>query len=257
MEQYGKLKENHSSHRGIVGSHRCIIGLLMLCVSVCFIVMNVAIAFHTVVYGNHHFLESEYAKYDVFSQLPMSEDDVLRASDHMMDYLIGKKDTLQVFVTADGRETDFFNEQDRFHMAEVGRIFRGIYKAGTYAALIGAGVLGIFFLLYMHREKNCTGFIRQMSRELIKYYAFLFVLSFIIVGMIVIAACVDFNFVFIRFHQIFFDNDLWMFDPSSDYMIRMLPEGLFFDAFLRIGAIFSALTVLEFMILYALRGRKK
>ena len=38
----------------------------------------------------------------------------------------------------------------------------------------------------------------------------------------------------------FFDNDLWIFDPDEDYMIRMLPEGLFADMVVRIGVIFAA-----------------
>lgn len=48
----------------------------------------------------------------------------------------------------------------------------------------------------------------------------------------------DFNKYFIIFHHIFFDNDLWIFDPETDYMIRMLPEGFFYDMVMRIGGIF-------------------
>ena len=36
----------------------------------------------------------------------------------------------------------------------------------------------------------------------------------------------NFNKVFVIFHEIFFTNDLWLFDARYDYMIRMLPEGL-------------------------------
>lgn len=50
----------------------------------------------------------------------------------------------------------------------------------------------------------------------------------------------NFNAVFTKFHEIFFDNDLWIFDPAEDYMIRMLPEGLFFDMVIRIGGFFLA-----------------
>ena len=58
---------------------------------------------------------------------------------------------------------------------------------------------------------------------------------------------VDFNAVFTLFHEIFFDNDLWLFDPATDYMIRMLPEGLFYDFVIRIGGMFIiGLTVLFF-----------
>ena len=66
-----------------------------------------------------------------------------------------------------------------------------------------------------------------------------------------IACLSDFNAVFVQFHHIFFDNDLWLFDPAEDYMIRMLPEGLFYDMVMRIGAIFVAglivLLILSFL----------
>ena len=48
----------------------------------------------------------------------------------------------------------------------------------------------------------------------------------------------DFDKYFRIFHEIFFDNDQWMFDPATDYMIRMLPEGFFFDFVIRIGWMF-------------------
>ena len=48
----------------------------------------------------------------------------------------------------------------------------------------------------------------------------------------------NFDAIFLLFHELFFDNDLWIFDPNTDYMIRMLPEGLFFDFVFRIGSFF-------------------
>ena len=41
-----------------------------------------------------------------------------------------------------------------------------------------------------------------------------------------------------------------LFDPSVDYMIRMLPEGFFSDMVLRIGAVFVGMLLFVWMILY-------
>ena len=59
---------------------------------------------------------------------------------------------------------------------------------------------------------------------------------------------IDFNAVFVQFHHIFFDNDLWLFDPAEDYMIRMLPEGLFYDMVMRIGGLFAGMLILLLII---------
>ena len=48
----------------------------------------------------------------------------------------------------------------------------------------------------------------------------------------------NFNKYFIMFHHMFFDNDLWLLDPATDLMIRMLPEGFFFDMVIRIVVTF-------------------
>lgn len=52
---------------------------------------------------------------------------------------------------------------------------------------------------------------------------------------------IDFTSCFTLFHKLFFTNNLWIFDPETDYMIRMLPEGFFLDMVIRVGVIFIVL----------------
>ena len=54
----------------------------------------------------------------------------------------------------------------------------------------------------------------------------------------------DFHRYFMIFHEIFFKNDLWLLDPDTDLLIRMLPEGFFFDMVARIGIILGGAMVL-------------
>ena len=49
---------------------------------------------------------------------------------------------------------------------------------------------------------------------------------------------IDFNKLFRVVPRDFFNNDLWLLDPATDLLIRMLPEGFFFDMVIRIGVIF-------------------
>ena len=57
----------------------------------------------------------------------------------------------------------------------------------------------------------------------------------------------DFNKYFVIFHHIFFNNNLWILDPAEDYMIRMLPEGFFYDMVMRIGSIFAVFLIVSFV----------
>lgn len=206
-------------------------------------------SFEIAMYSDFSVYQEEYEKYDVLSDLDMTMDDVMYVTHEMMDYLRGNGDTLSVITTVEGREQDFFNEQDRFHMAEVRDLFIGGLNIRLGACAVA--VLCIVFLLITRAD------IKQIIPR--SYWIALGITG-VVVALIGIAAVVDFNAVFVQFHHIFFDNDLWIFDPAEDYMIRMLPEGLFYDMVMRIGAIFvgglAVVLVLSF-IPQIMKQRKK
>ena len=194
-------------------------------------------SFEIAMYADFDVYRQEYEKYDVLSDLNMSMDDAMDVTRQMMAYLRGEGDTLSVITTVDGREQDFFNEQDRFHMGEVRDLFIGGLNIRTGALVIA--VLCILFLILTKADLKKTVPAGYQAALAVTAAALLF---------LGIACAVDFNTVFVKFHHIFFDNDLWIFDPAEDYMIRMLPEGLFFDMVVRIGCIFAGLLAV-FLIL--------
>ena len=194
-------------------------------------------SFEIAMYADFDVYRQEYEKYDVLSDLNMSMDDAMDVTRQMMAYLRGEGDTLSVITTVDGREQDFFNEQDRFHMGEVRDLFIGGLNIRTGALVIA--VLCILLLILTKADLKKTVPAGYQAALAVTADALLF---------LGIACAVDFNAVFVKFHHIFFDNDLWIFDPAEDYMIRMLPEGLFFDMVVRIGCIFAGLLAV-FLIL--------
>ena len=206
-------------------------------------------SFEIAMYADFDVYRQEYEKYDVLSDLDMTMDDVMYVTHEMMDYLRGEGDTLSVVTTVEGQEQDFFNEQDRFHMGEVRELFIGGLNIRFGACV--AAVLCILFLVITRAD---------IKKVVPRSYRIALGVTGAAVILIGIAAVVDFNAVFVQFHHIFFDNDLWIFDPAEDYMIRMLPEGLFYDMVMRIGAIFVVslvvLLVLSFIPKIAYRRKK-
>ena len=187
-------------------------------------------SFEIAMYADFDVYRQEYEKYDVLSDLNMTMDDAMDVTRQMMAYLRGEGDTLSVITTVDGREQDFFNEQDRFHMGEVRGLFIGGLNIRTGA--LASAVLCLLLLILTKADLKKVIPAGYQAALAVTAAALLF---------LGIACAVDFNAVFVRFHHIFFDNDLWIFDPAEDYMIRMLPEGLFFDFVVRIGCIFAGL----------------
>ena len=185
-------------------------------------------SFEIAMYADFDVYRQEYEKYDVLSDLDMTMDDAMDVTRQMMAYLRGEGDTLSVITTVDGREQDFFNEQDRFHMGEVRDLFIGGLNIRT-----GALVIAVLCVLLLILTKA------DLKKAVPAGYQAALAVTAAALLLLGIACAVDFNAVFVRFHHIFFDNDLWIFDPAEDYMIRMLPEGLFFDFVVRIGCIFA------------------
>ena len=202
-------------------------------------------SFEIAMYADFSVYQREYEKYDVLDDLDMKMEDVMYVTEEMMAYLRGDRDILSVITTVEGQEQDFFNEQDRFHMGEVRDLFIGGLNIRT-----GAVVTALICLAFLIASKAC------LKKILARSYQIALGITGAAVIFIGAAALIDFNAVFVQFHHIFFDNDLWLFDPAEDYMIRMLPEGLFADMVLRIGLLFVG-SLLILLIISVLAGRFK
>ena len=203
--------------------------------SVAAVVILLISGFQAAMYADFGVYEREYIKYQVLRELDMEMEDAMYVTREMMAYLKGDRERLSVVTTVEGTEQDFFNEQDRLHMDDVQGLFLGglALRRGAFAVLAAA----LVFLAAACRKEMW----RTLARS---FQAVLGILAALIL-FLGIAMARNFNAVFTKFHEIFFDNDLWIFDPAEDYMIRMLPEGLFFDMVIRIGGFFlTGLTVL-------------
>lgn len=216
--------------------------------SVAAVVILLISGFQAAMYADFGVYEREYTKYQVLRELDMEMEDAMYVTREMMAYLKGDRERLSVVTTVEGTEQDFFNEQDRLHMDDVQGLFLGglALRRGAFAVLAAA----LVFLAAACRKEMW----RTLARS---FQAVLGILAALIL-FLGIAMARNFNVVFTKFHEIFFDNDLWIFDPAEDYMIRMLPEGLFFDMVIRIGGIFLAeLAVLLILsIVYTVRSGK-
>lgn len=209
-------------------------------------------SFQVAIYGDsqYRFYEREYKKYQVADSLNMTMDNIMDVTDQMMAYLIGKKAELSVITDVDGETQDFFNEQDRFHMGEVKDLFLGGLKIRN---IMLVAVLLILILLAARK----ADLIKLLPRAYFVTLGITGVITVVLGGLF----ASDFDKYFRIFHEIFFDNDQWMFDPATDYMIRMLPEGFFYDFVFRIGGFFvgslAVLGVVSAVCIFIEKRKKK
>ena len=204
--------------------------ILGLVAAIAMIIVMLITSFEIAAYGNYNWYLKEYLKYEVLDDLEMEAEDVMDVTEEMMAYLRGNREDLVVETIVDGEAREFFNDREKAHMVDVKNLF-----LGGLDLRLGAGVVLIAALVVIV-------FTKADWKKLLPQSFLIGVGGFI--GLLGIFACLiaqDFHKYFFLFHEIFFDNDLWLLDPDTDLMIRMLPEGFFFDMVVRISAIFGIL----------------
>ncbi len=200
------------------------------------IVILLISSFEIGIYSDFGWYEKEYEKYNVTEDLEMKMDDVMDVTEEMMAYLRGDREDLVVWTTVNGEKQEFFNDREKAHMVDVQNLFLGgLTLRFSAIIMLVISLSGLIFTKGNWKRILPKSFLTGLG-------AFL-----VISGGLGVLFASDFNKYFFLFHEIFFDNDLWMFNPEEDYMIRMLPEGLFADFAVRIG-IFAGVLLLVFLI---------
>lgn len=212
-------------------------GFLAVLIGIALIVIFLISSFEIGAYGNWNFYQKEYEKYQVADELYMEMPDIMQVTKYMMSYLRGNEKELSIETVVEGTRQDFFNEQDRLHMADVQGLFLGglAIRRGAVILLI----LAVAALVLMKAD---------WKRLIPKMYQWVLAVFLALTAVAGILFSSDFNKYFVIFHHIFFRNNLWIFDPAEDYMIRMLPEGFFYDMVMRIGSIFAAFLIVSLAV---------
>ena len=141
--------------------------------------------------------------------------------DEMISYLKGDRQDFDIkarLAPANAKNivdnVSIFNDKEITHMDDVRDLllfFLGLRDAALILALIA-------FLVLLKYD-------RQAIIKALFYGSATFMVLLLIVGASFIF---NFNNTFILFHQLFFANDLWIMDPSTDRLIWIVPEPFFF-----------------------------
>ena len=210
--------------------------VLCVIISILAIFICLITSFEIAAYSDFGFYQKEYEKYHVLDRLDMEMEDVMDVTVYMMSYLRGGENVLSIKKTIEGEVQDFFNEQDRFHMGEVRELFLGGIALRRMACIL----LIVLCVILFATEKKWQVMLAGMFQKTLGIFCILVLFLGAVITM-------NFSECFVIFHEIFFDNDLWIFDSRTDFMIRMLPEGFFYDMVIRIGVIFIISLVLLFV----------
>lgn len=134
-----------------------------------------------------------------------TDEEIMLNYDYLIDYNLNNS------VEEFNLPTIKYSKEGKIHFEEVRNIFQFIKRVCLISFLIS--LIGVIISI---KNKNIK---------------FLNTTSIMTIGLIIITAIpllINFNYFFIKFHEIVFSNDYWIFDPDKDPVINMLPEEVFF-----------------------------
>ncbi|MBN2898799.1 MAG: TIGR01906 family membrane protein [Clostridia bacterium] len=160
------------------------------------------------------FYTYEIEKNDIAGIVNIPKDDLLPLYKALTDYMVDKRDDIQIQAMVDGVAIPMYNQREIDHMVDVKRL--SMAAKHLLYILMGLTALGLFHLVRRKIDFKHI-FLGQLISTLIIFVGF--------AGM----AMTDFTTYFIKFHELVFTNDLWVLDPNTSRMIQLLPEVFFRD----------------------------
>ena len=131
-------------------------------------------------------------------------------------YLKGESDEVEF----EGEESLSLSEKETLHLKDV----RKLVDTGLGLIWYMVGI-GIFFLLLFIINKIKLYKINSKTVE------FAFVVGFgiflILIAATAIFVYLEFDTAFTKFHELLFDNDLWLLSPEKDLLIQLMPTSFF------------------------------
>ena len=161
----------------------------------------------------------------ILDYVTLSKSELMKNYDQLMTYL-------NFFWVNPLQMVDFpVSESGALHFYEVKRLFQI-----NYLVMLITLIPSVFLLKNKIKEKTLWQLVRP----------FTIVLSGLVVLLFFMATA--FDTFFVKFHEVFFNNDAWIFDPVTDPIITVLPQDYFMHCFILFFSLF-VLSIVTFIII--------
>jgi integral membrane protein (TIGR01906 family) len=182
------------------------------------------------------FMLRGFRDYGVAATTGLDDPQLQRIADAFVAYFQGPPGQIQLQVTAFGRSRLLFNDREVAHMEDVQALIQFFLRMQVVAAAVV--VMRILVAVFLDRG------VVNLGRDMLISTA-LMVTLVVLVG---IASAIDFDSLWTRFHQIAFRNDLWLLDPTQDYLIMLFPEPFWFAATIRMATSVAVQTLIVALV---------
>ena len=209
--------------------------------AVCLLIVLFCIAVEIPAF-NLSFYSAEYDKYGIPAHIQVEKPELMLVTQRLLAYMKDQAPDIVIEATVAGERREFFNQREKDHMVDVKNLILGGLMIRNCAVAVIAATLVILC------ARSCKEFLKHLAWA-VKYVftGFLIIIAFL-TGFI----AMNFNKSFTIFHELFFNNDLWILNPDTDLLINIVPLGFFMDISVLISVIFfgMCLAVITASIVY-------
>ena len=174
---------------------------------------------------NHGFYKSQFEKLNVYETFG-SKEVVNNQSKTLIGYLCCGKEL----------DLNFFTEREGLHLSDVKKIITLNQVASVL--LVGLILAGLLILILKKNEREFAKTVMGASAITVVAVIFLW-----------LSALFNFDWFFLKFHFLAFDNDLWQL-PESANLIKLFPQHFFVNFANRIAIQTLAISAGLFLVSY-------
>ena len=165
------------------------------------------------------FYSNHYRDLKIAQELNISDDELMNATNLLLDYLNDKRDDLNYTIQVNGLEDSYYNTKEKDHMVDVKNLYLTALSVRNFS-VFSLGLSLVLLITWIKSRRKAIALQGMVDASLL-------------LGSLLVAAglyaFVDFNAFWIFFHQMVFSNDLWYLNPATDRLIVMVPEVFFND----------------------------
>lgn len=168
--------------------------------------------------------ERGFRVYSVTDTTGLSQEQLHSSAATLIRYFNSFDESPQMTVIdISGRQFDLYHDYELIHLEDVKGLFalNSVLQSGTLLLIVLMALAGVAF---GYRLEVCRG----LRNGAITTLALLAVTS--------LAFVADFDWMFVAFHLVAFDNPFWQLNPLTDYLVMLFPFGFWQDMFILAGA---------------------
>lgn len=187
--------------------------LFILCLPVLLLTASVSWAVNSLWLYQYGFDE-----YGVSQATGIDPSELHQAAIDLIEYFNSDDETISLTVMKDDGPFTLFNEREVAHLRDVKGLFRMVYRVLLGTLIYALGYIALSLFWWQDRRRLARGLLGGGGLTLALMLA---------LGL---GTLLNFGWLFRQFHLISFTNDMWLLDPTRDYLIMLFPQGFWFDA---------------------------